>query len=206
MIWDIVLYVAAAALLLTLILRLTSKSSSESSGKSGNIVTRGTALPTVLVVLLLLALIFKFEPRFLGFGPSWTDEDREQVESFNVALEHYETASLAKLTMEPHGAEWESVKAMLEAASYEMSMVSDDVLGRIHSDLPQHVSEEFLPGLRMGLYGLDYYMNRRSMVNQAKPDSVRETSYDSLDNGRALLTNWNAWYDANREHVEKMVR
>lgn len=209
MIWDIALWVAAAGLVVIVALRMKGAGSNGPSGKDtktgqpktgGNLLTQSKALPVIMAAVLVLALIMKFQPGILGFGPNWTEDQLDELESFQEALNQYELATLTKGDGKPKTSDWESIRALLEASGSEMSYVSEEVLGEIHQELPYHVANEFLPGIRLGTYGLFHYLNT-GKEGEFFPNDVIEASQDSLVEGRRLLADWNAWFDSNRVEI-----
>ena len=208
MIWDIVLWLAVAVLVVVVIVRLIRAqshkvNSKESSGSqaTGNSLTQGIALPTAAVVVLVLALAMKFGPDLLNPKPSWSDEQMVDIEYFNEAIDLYNQAISTKMQGNLINDDWETIRALLEASCSEMSMVSVKVLREIHKELPSRVAKEFLPGIRMGTYGLMNFISLSKKGVDPKKDPVKLAANDSLDQSRELLGGWNVWFQANQKEI-----
>ena len=206
MIWDITLWLAAAVLVVVIVVRLmgakshkvNSKESSDSQ-TTGNSLTRGIALPIAAVVVLVLAL--KFGPDLLDPKPNWTDEQMVEVEGFREALDQYSQAISTKIQGDLINDDWETIRALLEASGSEMSMVSVEVLRKIHKELPSRVAKEFLPGIRIGTYGLMQFIAPSEKGVDPKRDPVKLEANNSLAQSRELRGEWNAWFQANQKEI-----
>ncbi|MCD6249676.1 MAG: hypothetical protein J7J98_05010 [candidate division Zixibacteria bacterium] len=208
MIWDITLWIAAAVLVVVTVVRLmgakshkvNSKESSDSQ-TTGNSLTQGIALPTAAVVVLVLALAMKFGPDLLNPKPDWSDEQIVEVEGFHEAIDLYSQAISTKIQGDLINDDWETIRALLEASGSEMSMVSVEVLRKIHKELPSRVAKEFLPGIRIGTYGLMQFIAPSKKGVDPKKDPVKREANDSLAQSRELLGEWNAWFQANQKEI-----
>ena len=210
MIWDIALWTAVAILVVVVVFRAFGTRSPQSSKRqpkdkrpeaSGNFLTQGKGLPTAAIVILVLALIMKFGPDLLNPKPNWSDDQMVEVDIFVEALLQYDQATFNKGQGNLITDDWETIRALLEAAGSGMSMVSDDVLREIHSELPSHVAKEFLPGIRLGTYGLLHFTALSPKGVDPKKDPVKRAANDSLDQGRELLGKWNVWFLTNRKEI-----
>jgi len=212
MIWDIALWTAAAVLVVVIVVRLVGTRSQKADSNSsrgplttGNFLTQGKALPTAAVVVLVLALAIKFGPDLLDPKPNWSDEQMAEIEGFREALSLYDQATVTKAQGSLFTEDWETIRALLEASGSEMSMVSSEVLREIHKELPSHVGKEFLPGTRLGTYGLINFTAISPKGDDPKGDPVMRDAYDSLAQGRELLGKWNVWFQANREEILRRI-
>lgn len=207
MIWDIAMWAAAAVLVIVIILRtIGNRSGGTAKGQSeGNFLTKGKGLPMGAVVILVLALIMKFGPGVLHPKPSWTEEQLVEIEMFRTAIEQYSHATIARGQGDLITEDWETVRALLEAAGSEMSMVSAEVLMKIHKELPARVAKDFLPGIRMGTYGLMQFTALTAKGVDIKNDPDKRAGRDSTAEGRELLTKWNEWFLANQVEIFKQI-
>ena len=160
-----------------------------------------TGASTVLAVVLVLALVMMFGPDLLNPKPNWTEAQVAEVEIFLGALEQYQQATLATKQGMLRDEDWETVRALLEASGSEMSMVSEEVLKEIHPELPVRVEKHFLPGIRMGTYGLLFHTALSPKGTLPSKDTARIASQDSLARGRDLLTKWSTWFDTTRVEI-----
>ncbi len=207
MIWDIAMWAAAAALVIVVVLRAIGSRSGDTaeSQSEGNFLTKGKGLPMGTLIVLLLALTMKFGPGLLNPKPSWTEDQLVEVDMFRSAIDLYSQASYTRDQGDLVTDDWETVRALLEAAGSEMSMVSDEVLREIHKDLSSHVAKEFLPGIRMGTYGLLQFTALGKKGVEPKNDPDKRAGIDSTDQGRILLTKWNEWFLANQLEIYKQI-
>jgi hypothetical protein len=153
---------------------------------------------------IALAAILFFFGADLGLVSRWSEPERAELDHFVEALSFYDDASSlysnsTKLTNQ----DWESVNAMLRAALAEGEQVSPELLLRLHPELPQRFQEQFLAGLQTGSYGLKYY-TAAPQKGKGK-DSVEHHGSDSLDAGRLLLGDWNAWFNINGAQILEKV-
>jgi hypothetical protein len=197
MIWDITLWIAAAVLVLAVVLRLRGGKKPKTSS---NFLTSGKALPVIAAAVVVLALIMRLELATFSSAPDWNEEQLVEIESFREALAQYDLATMAFKQGKLNREDWESIKALLEASGSEMDIVSNDVLSGIHSELPAHVANEFLPGIRMGTYGLFKYLEPKPKGVKS-PDLSVTPANDSLEEGRRLLGDWNRWFDGSQEEI-----
>lgn len=205
MIWDILFWLALAYLAMIVMTRFfgvgLKKQQRASGGRDGGGSDSGRSkrdrwLTAAAVLAIVCSFVMKANPDL--FERDWTDEERVELESFEEAIALYDQASALTLANTSNNNEqWESVNALLQASLAESELVSDGVLDGLHPDLETHFREEFRTGLRIGSYGLALYVD----PSRRTTDQGREEVADSLDQGRALLAQWNKWYSENEREI-----
>ena len=203
MIWNLILWVAVAFLVVTLLWRLIAsrrpKPASEATGSgpspADRVFGRGWLAPVAAVVLALVALGFMYVPQF--FRQAWSESEQVEVDHFIEAISMYQDASSLSQKRGVGRGDWESINAMLQATQSEVEQVGDSVLRKIDPELPNMVHEKFIPGLRIGAFGLRWYTG----VPQKGRDTVEHHRDDSLKLSRDLLDEWNAWFTAHKADI-----
>lgn len=208
MIWDIVFWLALAYLAFTVVWRFFVVGLGKPQKKRGGtdehawgtgLFFRGWALPVTAVLLVVVAFVMKTNPDISR--ASWSAEERIEVDHFVEALTLYAQANTLASQNNLTNNDWESVLALLQASKSEVEQVSDEVLERIHPDLNTHLQEEFFPGIRVGGYGISYFV----AIRQKGRDTVKHYMEDSLTLGRTLLSQWNNWYESHAKQIMKRV-
>ena len=205
MIVDIVFYGSIAYLAATAVWRLFLSRRADGSGALGNKVSalarqvlgRGWIYPGVAVALAVTAFMLGTD---LGLVSRWSEQERAELDHFVEALSYYDDASsLYSNRTDLTNGDWESVNAMLQTALAEGEQVPAELLQKLHPELPQKYQEQFLVGLRTGIYGLRYFTTPPRKGKEK--DTVEHHGSDSLDAGRRLLGEWNKWFNDNRAQI-----
>jgi hypothetical protein len=203
MIVYIVIVVAIAYVLGWAAWRLVSARRPKKSRTKGSWMTRmfgrlfggGWVYPGSAVALAAILFFFGAD---LGLVIRWSEPERAELDHFTAALSYYDDASrLYANKTKPTRDDWESVNAMLQAALAEGEQVHTELLRKLNPELPQKYQDQFLAGLRTGTYGLRYF----TVSPKQHEDTVEHYGSDSLDAGRRLLGEWNAWFNENREEI-----
>lgn len=203
MIWNLLLWLALAYLVAIIIWRF-ARSSRKSTAKKGSaaapktldyLFSRGWIAPTTALLLAVVALLFLYYPPLSG--PRWTSSEETEIEHFIEAISLYQQASTMVQSSKLIRSDWETVNALLQASQAEAEQIGAPTLGRILPDLPTMFQEKFLPGLRLGIYGLREF----TTAPPKSMDSVAFPGKDSLDQSRGLLQNWNEWFSANKDEI-----
>ena len=207
MIVDIVFYGSIAYLVALVVWKLLlSKGSKGAGSRPGRISTvarqifnRGWVVAGVVLALAATSCVLKFEPNLLSRRDNLEQAD---LSHFVEAITQYDYATDFS-TNKPNltNDDWETVSAMLQAALAEGEQVRPELLEKLHPELPQKFQEQFLPGLRIGTYGLRSFTNR----SKSTADSVAELSDDSLKVGRQLLGEWTQWFKSHRTEIMEQV-
>lgn len=203
MIWDIVFWLALAYLAYSIFMhffvsgsgRTAKRSGSEEKAAAGGAKT--WLWPGVAIVIMAVSFGMKANPDL--FKAEWTPENREMVDHFDEAILLYEQASaMISVTGRIEAETWESVNALLQAASMEAEMVPVDILDKLHPDLREHFQNEFMAGLQAGVYGLQFY----TAGQEKGVDTLEHNMIDSLDHGRALLGQWTEWFMVHKQVLQ----
>jgi len=149
---------------------------------------RSRLFPILALVLLVIPPVVKSAEEWRLFG--WSQHEKEQLVHFTAAMDYYDQATQISAGRNTNLDEWESVKALLEAAASEGSLVSDTVLRKVNREMPEHFRPKFLAGLNAGIYGLSQYTIGKPKGAVSLPRNVQ----DSLDYGRQMLAMWDDWY------------
>ncbi len=203
MIWNVILWAAVAFLVITILFRLLSSRQPEPvSGEAAlepspvsKILGRGWIAPVIAVIVAVVALGFIYCPWFCK--QNWNETEQVDVDHFIEAISLYQDASTLSQKRGVGREDWESVNALLQASLSEAEQVSDTILKKIDPELPAQFKDKFLPGLRIGSYGLRYY----AQPPQKGKDTVEHYRDDSLAQSRGLLEEWNAWFTAHRAEI-----
>jgi hypothetical protein len=138
--------------------------------------------------LLVAAFVVRANPGLVS--SEWSQPEIEQLGHFSEAMSLYDQATQIASYYPLQTSDWESIKALLEASLSQAEQVSDEVLAKLDSEMPSHYHDQFLQGLRTGIFGL-------AQFNQGAPkgtDTLRYGAQDSLKIGRELLDEWDQWY------------
>jgi hypothetical protein len=201
--WPVLVWACLAYLVIVLTLRLTGSKSGQSpqTDKSSkftlidHLLGRSWIGPSVVLVLLLAGLYMTFERQFTG--PNWSDQEAVEVDHFIESVSLYGEASTLSQKRAIGREDWESVNALMQASMAEAEQVSDDMLKQIDPELPTMWKDKFIPGLRIGSYGLRYY----TALPQKGRDTVVHNREDSLKLSRTLLEEWNGWFTAHKAEL-----
>jgi hypothetical protein len=203
MIWNLLLWLALAYLVAIIVWRMV-RSRREDKTKNGPaappapidyLFSRGWIAPVAALLLAVVALTFHYYPQWNKIA--WTPSEQVEADHFIEAISLYQQASdLSGNTGMPRE-DWETVNALLQAALAEAEQVSDPVLARIDPELTAMFKNNFLPGLRLGTYGLRYY----TVPGQTGKDTIEHHGDDSIKVSRGLLEQWNSWFMEHRSEI-----
>jgi hypothetical protein len=205
MIWNLLLWLALAYLAAIIIWRF-AQSRRKTTAKKGSAAApkpmdrlfgRGWIAPTTALLLAVVALIFLYYPSLSG--SQWTPSEEIEIEHFIEAMSLYQQASTMVQSTKLIRNDWETVNALLQASQSEAEQISVPTLGRINPELPAMFQDKFLPGLRLGIYGLREFTTGPSK----NKDTVVFPGKDNLEQSRGLLLDWNEWFAANRVEIMK---
>lgn len=196
--WAFLIYLAIVLALR--LIRSKSSPSTQTNKPSGftlidHILGRSWVGLAAVVVLLLVALFMTFERQFTG--PNWSDEEATEINHFVESITLYGEASTLSQRRSLGRSDWESINALMQASMAEAEQIGDEMLENIDPDLPAMWKEKFIPGLRIGSYGLRYYTG----LPQKGKDTVEHHSEDSIKQSRVLLEEWNGWFTANKDRL-----
>lgn len=208
MIWDVILGLAVAYLAAVLVWRVTagrisqpaSAGGTAPSGLAVKLFGRGWLKPGIALIIIVVVAAVRFGPLLLG-GVNWTEAEHAELEHFVEATNLYGEASSLSTGRTLHSSDWESVNALLQASLAEAEQVSDSVLVKIDPELKTMFREKFMPGLRLGSYGLRYY----TASPQKGRDTVEHHRTDSLQESRQLLEEWNSWWLDHRGSIQNKL-
>ena len=208
MIWDVILGLAVAYLAALIIWRLTAGRLSQPvstggpapSGLATRLFGRGWLRPAIALIVIVVVAAVRFGPQIMG-GIEWTEAEHAELEHFVEATNLYGEASGLSSSRTLHASDWESVNALLQASLSEAEQVSDSVLMRLDPELKTMFREKFMPGLRLGAYSLRYY----AASPQKGSDTIEHHRTDSLNAGRQLLEEWNAWWVDHRNTIQNKL-
>ena len=203
MIWNLVLWAAVAFLVVTILFRLLSSRQSQPASEAteseaspvSRILGRGWIAPAVAALVALVAVGFIYAPK--SNVRDWTESEAVEVEHFVEAISLYQNASTLSQKRGIRRGDWESVNALMQASLSEAEQISDSTLRKIDPELPAQFQEKFMPGLRIGAYGLRYY----AQPPQKGKDTVEHHRDDSLQQSRGLLEEWNSWFLAHKAEL-----
>ena len=135
--------------------------------------------------LLLLALALVAGCR--GGSGRWSGDERRQIEAFTTSVVKAEEAGAATT-----GNRAQAVSA-LQAALDSSNTVSDDVLLRIHPQLPDRYRTQFVTAVRMRL------------------DALKELGAGEEMTGKHLewqlpMAQWGSWYDRNLSELRRNIQ
>gem|GEM_PF-2766447 len=211
MVWNLLFWLAVAYLSIAIIWRYFVPAFSKAAPRSGKdlapappaaaerFFASGRTFPMIAIVLLVIPLAIQSTRGLVDIG--WTDDESEQLLHFSAAMDYYDQAtqlaSLRALKLE----DWESIKALLEAAEAEALQVNLEVLAKMDDDMPGLYRDKFLTGLRMGIFGL----TQHNIGAPKGSDTLRYRAEDSLTMGRQLLSQWDDWYLPRRLAISKEI-
>ena len=117
----------------------------------------------------------------------WSADERRQIDAFTVSVIKAEEAGSATT-----GDRAKAVDALKESLAAS-STVSDDVLARIHPQLPNRYRTSFVPAVRMRL------------------DSLNALGAGEEMTGRHLewqlpMQQWGSWYDRNLAELRRNIQ
>lgn len=200
MVWNLMFWFAVAYLGIAIIWRyfVPAFSSSakqrhdktEATPVSGaeQFFVRSRIFPVIALVMLIIPPVAKSAGEWRLFG--WSEEEKAQLGHFTAAMDYYDQATEISAGRNTKLEEWESVRALLEAAASEGSMVDDKVLRKIDREMPEQYHSKFLAGLTAGVYGLSQYTAGKPKGATSLPHDVQ----DSLEYGHRMLGLWDEWY------------
>lgn len=131
-------------------------------------------LPTILLAILTAS------------GCSSKDE-KSDLDRFRDSINYIQSSIALEPSGTPLGSmtikQFDKIAKFRRLALFEAEAIDPRALARIHDDMPDHFTSEYLPGLRLWLEGYD--TDDMSKINQARP-----------------LTNaWGDWYRTIRAEI-----
>lgn len=205
MIWNLMFWFGVAYLAIAIVWRFFVPAFSVAPARDGEGSSSGAkrffagskVFPVVAVIFLAIPLAIQAANGLSG--QNWTDDEKAGLEHFRGAMEYYDQATQLATVPALKTEDWETIKALLEASQAEAVEVGDTVLSKLDADMPAVYSEQFLSGLRMGIFGLAQH-------NLGVPKGQKELAFhaqDSLKLGRELLADWDAWYLPRRNSINQ---
>jgi hypothetical protein len=117
----------------------------------------------------------------------WNSDERRQIDAFTASLVKAEEAGPAMTGDRAKAA------AALQASLAASSTVSDDVLARIHPQLPDRYRTRFVPAVRMRLEALN-------ALGVGDEMTARHLEW------QVPMSEWGNWYDRNLAELRRNIR